>query len=254
MSIVKIGDVFESKSGQNVVVTDYKNAKQVQVKYQDKTGYVTTYTSGNLKKGNFKNPYKPLICEVGYIGVGAYNSGSSGATRKSYLCWRSMLIRCYSKEYVEAHPSYEDCSVCEEWHNFQNFAEWYEKQPNAGKKSFDLDKDLKILGNKVYSPDTCSFLPQEINKLLCDRGRFRGDLPRGVCKHGIKFKASINIEGKRVHIGVFKSQEDAYLAYTQEKEKYVRRMANKYREFLHPQVYENLLNWSLDAIKSKDVV
>lgn len=35
--------------------------------------------------------------------------------------WRSMIKRCYSKNYSIRNPTYKGCSVCKEWHLFSNF-------------------------------------------------------------------------------------------------------------------------------------
>lgn len=92
-----------------------------------------------------------------------------------YGVWRDMIYRCTSKK--ERLRNYWDCSVCEEWRYFSNFKDWCEKQDYKG---MSLDKDLKIPGNKVYSPEACMFVPQRINcSVLLSEGS-RGDLPLGV--------------------------------------------------------------------------
>ena len=88
----------------------------------------------------------------------------------AYSRWGSMLERCYSKNKMLRHPSYKDVTVCEEWLNFQNFAEWYENTfPKHIKDiKFHLDKDLLQQGieDKIYSPNTCIWLPQKINNFI----------------------------------------------------------------------------------------
>ena len=60
-----------------------------------------------------------------------------------------------------------DCSVYEGWHNFQNFAKWYEDNYyEIEEEQMHLDKDILVKGNKVYSPDTCVFVPETINGLF----------------------------------------------------------------------------------------
>lgn len=246
MTVIRIGDRFKNRQGDEVVVIFYESARKVTIEYQDEWRYVSTLEASNLRKGNFRNPNRRSIFGIGYLGVGRHRSSDEGSkTTKKYLAWHSMLVRCYDDNYIEKHPSYKDCYVCDDWHNFQNFSDWWEEQPNAPLSGYDLDKDLMVLGNKVYSPTTCSFVPQEINKLLCDRMRFRGDLPQGVCKHGKRFKSSISIDGVKTHIGVYSTPEEAYENYEKEKIRYVKEKARVHREILHPKVYENLMNWDL---------
>lgn len=71
-----------------------------------------------------------------------------------------MLNRCYNEKCQEKHPSYIECTVCDEWHNFQVFAKWHEENYING---FHLDKDIRIKGNKTYSPSACSFVSQSDN-------------------------------------------------------------------------------------------
>ena len=50
-------------------------------------------------------------------------------------------------------------SVCEEWLNYSNFRIWFDEHYVPCKNNqIDLDKDLLVQGNKVYSPETCVFL------------------------------------------------------------------------------------------------
>lgn len=122
------------------------------------------------------------------VGVNDF-SGScvvNGGKIKSYDFWKSMLCRCYNPKYHLRKPTYIGCSVCSEWLCFSNFKEWFDINYVEG---CQLDKDILIEGNKVYSPKSCRFIPGYINSLLNDRGSVRGDLPIGVSKNGNGFTA-----------------------------------------------------------------
>lgn len=131
-----------------------------------------------------------------------------------YSRWVSMIARCYSDKYLKRYPTYRDCSVCEEWLIFSNFKEWMVKQDWQGKH---LDKDLISTGNKVYSPETCLFISNEINGLLNTQQRRRGKLPQGVHfdKARNKFKAQCSVSGKVKALGRFESVKDAQLVYNE---------------------------------------
>lgn len=133
-----------------------------------------------------------------------------------YRKWRSMLTRCYSNLY----PSYKGCSVCNEWLTFSNFKSWMEQQDWEGK---ELDKDLLIEGNKVYSPETCLFIDAEVNLFLKDVKRSKGyeKLPNG------RFSARIKENNKDVRLGVFDTETQAKEAYLRAKNERLKQLVDK---------------------------
>lgn len=116
-------------------------------------------------------------------GVGYHGNLYEGSNSKSYRRWHYMMNRCYSKAIHELQPEYEGCSVCEEWLNYSNFKLWYDKNIEPWEvlgEDFELDKDILIKGNAVYSPETVSFVPKIINSLFTNGKKNRGDYPLGV--------------------------------------------------------------------------
>lgn len=114
------------------------------------------------------------------VGINDYEGSVyvNGKRIESYRCWKSMLERCYSSTFQIRCPTYVGCTVCVEWLSFSNFKKWYGENYREG---FELDKDILVEGNKIYSPDTCVFVPHYLNTILIDSGKSRGDLPLGVC-------------------------------------------------------------------------
>ncbi len=139
----------------------------------------------------------------------------SRSTCPYYSRWIGMLERCYSKEIINRRPSYLGCTVCEEWLIFSNFKQWMETQVWDG---LALDKDLKIPGNKEYSPAACVFIPIQLNSLLTGKHRNR-TLPDGVDyrKQNSKYRARYSYKGKSVYLGEYKSKQEASLAYRKHK-------------------------------------
>jgi len=240
---IKAGDVFFNTRGEEIVVLQYDNCNNVIVQFQDSFGYTKTTNSAYLREGWVKNPYFRSVYGVGYFGVGDFKSRRGHENEVLYNRWRHMLYRAYSDEYKSKNPTYENITVCEDWLNLQNFAKWYSNQPNAGRRGFDLDKDLIVLGNKEYGPEVCSFVPCQINSLLNDCGRASGKLPRGVCVNNKGFSAQVSINGERKRFGTYKTPEEAHEVYKMEKEKQVKIVAERYKSELHPKVYENLMDW-----------
>lgn len=164
---------------------------------------------------------------------------------KSYQVWHEMLLRCYDGKTQRKHPTYSECSVCDEWLSYSNFKKWFDDNYIEG---YELDKDIFIKGNKVYSPNTCCFVPKNINLLLIKRGASRGNCAIGVSKNRNYYIARLSKYGKQVHIGCFKTEQEAYLAYKKAKEETIKEVA--YNSFLkkeiNSKIYEALLNYKVE--------
>lgn len=179
-------------------------------------------------------------------GVGVFEKGKYSArtrmmdgtikTNNYYSIWLSMLSRCYNTPQDSVRfKKYIDCEVCKEWHYFQNFAEWYVNNSIDG---YQMDKDILVRGNKIYSPETCCFVPQEINNLIeirdQDRGQYMIGVNRDKRRPNSKFSArcSLLINGKRVYkaLGTYETEIDAFNAYKKHKEENIRYVADEYYE------------------------
>ena len=135
-----------------------------------------------------------------------------------YITWYSMIRRCYSDVALKHRPTYKGCKVSEEWLTFSNFRSWMSQQDWEGKQ---LDKDVLILGNKLYSSDTCVFVTMQVNVFLTDRRNDRGSFLIGVCKevNDKKFRVFCNnpFTGKQEHIGYFSSEIEGHEAWLSKK-------------------------------------
>jgi len=139
-----------------------------------------------------------------------------------YRVWLDMLRRCYDTKFHVKQPTYSNCYVCLEWLLFSNFKQWMEKQDWFGKA---LDKDLLSKGNRCYSPETCVFISKTLNNLLNTKEASRGALKIGVLKVNNTFSAQISVEGKRVRLSSFKTEEEASQAYINYKSNHIRNLA-----------------------------
>ena len=146
-----------------------------------------------------------------------------------YKKWKDVLRRCYSERFIQKYPNYRGCSICEEWKTFSNFMTWMKTQSWEGK---DLDKDILVPGNKVYSPGTCVFVSNSLNKLLLNSLAIRGKYQMGVTfnKEKNKFTAHIKKFGKKYHLGYFHTPEEAHEVYKKERSKYILEVAENLTE------------------------
>ena len=143
--------------------------------------------------------------------------------------WQRMFLRCYNPYYLKRNPTYNGCNVCEEWKDSIKFVEWCKSEKSGYSEGFALDKDILVKGNKIYSPQTCRFVPKFINGLFSTHKRNRGECPIGVRKTKAGTYQSLLTEyGKSKCLGTFLTIEEAFSKYKEEKEKYLKEVAEHF--------------------------
>lgn len=242
-----VGKVCKSKSSGDFKIVKYNDSKDVDIQFL-KTGYETVTRLDHIRNGNVKDPYLPSVFGVGILGT-KYLSTVNGVKTKEYMLWCDMLRRCYSDDYKKRNQTYIDCEVGDKFKSYEYFYEWCNKQVGFTNEGWHLDKDLLIKGSKVYSESTCVFLPQEINKALTKSDRIRGKYPIGVCLHSKSksFVAQVNKnKGKRRNLGYFKTEIEAFNAYKQAKETFIKEQANKWKDKIDDRAYNALINYEVN--------
>ena len=242
-----VGKVCKSKSSGDFNIVKYNNAKNVEIQFL-KTGFETSSQLEHIKNGNVKDPYVASVHGAGITGT-KYQPTINGVNTKEYDLWHSMLERCYSDIYKNKQPTYKDCKCSENFKSYEYFYEWCNKQIGFSNQSWQLDKDLLIKGNKVYSEDSCVFIPQEVNTLLTKRTTSRGEHLIGVywSKTANAFVAQVSKnKGKREHLGLFKTELEAFNVYKQAKESFIKEQANKWQSQIDPRAYEALMNYQVE--------
>lgn len=187
---------------------------------------------------------RKLVCGVGVFDA-PYVKTKDELTLKAYRHWNNMLQRCYGQSNFPSKPAYKNCSVCEQWYSFLSFRKWFDLNYVEG---YCLDKDLLLKGNKIYSPDTCCFVPPFVNTLLLSCKSSRGKYPIGVTGSGKHFCVKIYKYGKSVYVGFFKTTEEAFAAYKQAKEAYIKEVAQKYYDEgkITKRVYNALMKYEVE--------
>lgn len=134
-----------------------------------------------------------------------------------YRKWMGILERCFSEKLHLKQPTYKDCDITPDWIYFTKFKYWMESQAWKG---LELDKDLLVKGNKIYSPENCLFIPKRLNSSLTDRILNRGEYPLGVSFNKRAkspntkcYEASVSNK----YIGSFINATDAHKAWQQAK-------------------------------------
>lgn len=225
----RIGETSINHQGCLMKIVEYINSNDIIVEFQDDyKGRVHTHRWSFLK-GNVKNPYYPMVLGVGMIGS-KYPAKINNVETKEYQAWGNIIDRCFNKKIKEKCPTYQNVVCCDEWLLFENFYEWLHSQENFdkwGDKRWEIDKDILVKGNKVYSPETCCLVPQNVNSLFINKSNYRGDLPIGVKRSGKSFMARCSnpITCKREYLGSYSTPLYAFQAYKKYKEDLIRQIA-----------------------------
>ena len=230
--IDRTGEEVRNKFGSKMVIKEYRGCMDIDVYFPEYNWTFEHVDYSNFKRGKIKCPYEPRYYGKGYLGEGKYKMSINGKHTDEFDIWYEMLRRCYDPKYQERYPTYKGCKVEEYLLNFQNMGEWikdnYYEVPG---EQMCLDKDILCKGNKVYSRDTCIFVPERINKLFTKRDNSRGDCPIGVsdlpssnygvlCNNGYR---------KRIYLGTYLTEEEAFQAYKVYKEKLIKETIDSYK-------------------------
>ena len=246
--IDRTGEHHLNNEGYWMTIIEYVSNRECTIQFDEGcTIYKLQYNS--IIKGNVKNPYHPSVFGIGYLGEGRHLSKKDKKIAKSYNTWSSMLERGYDTSFNKKNPSYVNCLVNEEWHNFQNFGDWFEQnwKPYMD-RSWELDKDILIKNNKIYSPETCCFVPKEINNLFIKNNVRRGECPIGVHRVNNVYIVTCKTNAPSSYGGTYSTPEDAFQAYKIIKEIYIKETADKWRGQITEPCYEAMYNYKVEVI------
>jgi hypothetical protein len=246
----RVGEKNITNEGYTVEIVEYFGKENCTVKFIENSNTLKNIQYIAFKLGTVKNPHHTSVYGVGFLGVGKYKTSINKVATNEYRIWKSVIRRCYDDKELEKSPTYKGCSVAEEWHNFQNFAKWFEENYNPEyMEGWHLDKDILSKENKIYSPDTCAFVPQEINSLFTKTTCTRGEYPIGVyfSKKGRKFATQISKGTKqRLFLGYYNTTEQAFQVYKTAKEGYIKEVADKWKGQITERVYEVMYNYKVE--------
>ena len=241
--INRVGEENYNTFGTLMRIVEYINTSDITVEFQDEYKFRKKTNYMNFKNGRVKNPYDKIVFGVACIGSGKYGSWKDSRNDKgAYLAWTNMLQRCYLDIKGKNDAYYGIVKVCEEWLNFQNFAEWYESNyyyiPN---ERLHIDKDIKSCGCKLYSSDTCILIPQSINEVIRDNHRkiLNSDLPITIrrCNNGYRVKF------RKENLGVYKTIDECVNKYNNRKVEYIKELVDGYGDLLPYEVKNIILEW-----------
>lgn len=240
-TIDRIGEERVMGCGMKAKIIVYRKATDIDIEFED--GSIRRNVRyGDFLKGNVRNLYLPEVFGVGYIGD-TKTVDKNNKILKSYNCWHNMLMRCYSEVYQKDKPTYKKCKVCDEWLCYANFKEWYDNNIYTINEELNLDKDILIDNNYIYSPETCIFVPKYINSLFkgCSKNN---NLPTGIDFKNNRYCVRMKIKGKLKHLGVYDTLEEASEVYKKSKLELIKNVAEEYKGKIPNKLYDRLIEIS----------
>lgn len=228
----KTGETNLNTNGCLMEIIEYFNSKNIVVMFLDSYRYKKKTGYKQFKIGNVRNPYDKTYFGVGFSGVGKYNMYEGKKTNRVAQCWVDMLDRCYGIAHKEKYKTYKNCVVCDSWHNFQNFAEWYYNNNYDCEENLNLDKDIIYSGNNIYSPERCMLVPQSINKAAINWN--------GVSYHSrdLCWQAYIIYNKKQKYLGRFETEKEGRKVYLKYKNKLWQEIIDSWKDSLPNKVYD----------------
>lgn len=243
---------FKSNSFGEFIIIGYESSKSIEVEFVN-TKYTGLFELSKIRVGGLSDKFVPTLFDVGILG-GKYSTRLNNKSKYEYVLWRNMLMRCYDKKLHKTLTTYKECEASKNFKYYDYFHNWCHQQ--IGFRSFDdegntfhIDKDLLCKGNKLYSEDTCIFLPREVNIALTKREKLRGTSPLGVSfnTQNKMFRARISRnKGVESVLGDFDTEFEAFNVYKQAKESYLKQLAIKWCGKIDPRAYEALMNYQVE--------
>ena len=249
----RTGEKGVNNFGSKMVIVEYRTNRDIDIYFPEYNWTTKNREYKEFKNGQIKCPYERRYYGVGYVGEGKYKASENRKHTRTYIIWKNMLRRCYSEKEHKKQPTYIDCKVCEEWHNFQNFARWFnENYYEIEGERMELDKDILFKHNKIYSPETCVFVPETINLLFTKRQNDRGKSVIGTTPKNGKYIARCSIinlktgKSKQEYLGCYETQEKAFEVYKYYKEKNIKEVADYYKGQIPQKLYNALYEYKAE--------
>jgi hypothetical protein len=256
-AIKRKNDIYFNNIGYQFRILEYIDCNNVIIEFLN-TGYRTSVKVDSINRGSIRDPFERSVYNVGYLGIGPYKSTINYDTTKQYETWSGMMHRCYDILTLMRSPSYSKVIVDPIWHNYQNFALWFDNNyyelPNNEKLSLDKDLIPSIIGmhNKIYSPNTSCLLPININIAMHLGTKDKAySTPTGVRYIPSRVKpylAMLDLTNEARFLGYYTTKEEAFDAYKTEKQNYIYYLAEKYKYIIPDYIYQLLMQYKINDI------
>lgn len=243
----RVGESVSTKYGETGIIIKYNNSLDIEVEMSSLNGVSKINTQySHFKSGKIRSKFATTVYGIGCLG----DTYKDVHQIKSYKHWSKMLQRCYSPIYQEKQPTYKNCTVDKQWHNFTTFNDWFNKNYyEVEDEDMQLDKDILIKGNKTYGENTCIFVPRRVNSLFTKRESKRNSLPIGVYFNNSVKKLSVCCGdgfGKNTNLGECNTPTEGFLMYKRYKESVIKLIADSYNGKIPMNLYSAMINYEVE--------
>lgn len=229
--MVHEGEVYSSNKSGDFIVTNYINSMKIEICFLN-TGHKQYVQASKITTGKiWDRSVQYLIKGLGINDCVGYGDSTTNDS-EYYQKWVYLIDRC-SDSYKLRKPTYEGSFPCKEWVYYSNFKNWaIDEYKRIGEDfSLQLDKDILVKGNKIYSPETCCFVPNWLNMILvCGPTECKSGLPKGVSRKRDKFHAGIYSENKAISLGSYSDPMEAHQAWQLAKSNCIENAIVKYAD------------------------
>lgn len=252
--IDRTGEENVNNFGSKMIIVGYRNAHDIDIYFTEYNWTAKNTRYDYFRNGNISCPYERSVYAVGYLGEGEYKCKENGRITRVYTTWHSMLNRCYDDKFYKRRPTYKDCRVSEKFLNFQNFGMWDEENYyKIEGERIALDKDILYKHNKIYSPETCIYVPERINTLFTKSDNYRGDSVIGThCLKNGKYQVHCCLlnpktgKSKNKYLGIYDTQQKAFEIYKYYKEKNIKEVADYYKDKIPQKLYNAMYGYEVE--------
>lgn len=213
----RVGETFHHPKYGEYSIVEYLNCEKVRIRFS-RTGYECYSSYNHIQNKEVKD----------YFHRGKYGAckGCSHTDREAYKTWSNMIYRCNNSK------GYSSASICDEWLDFSVFLSWYDAQYKES--HWHLDKDILSNGQGIYSPQTCCFLPPQINTFFAKHKKAKG---YSYNKRRKKYESYCRDRGKYVHLGMYEDSHSARLAYLRYKRSLLEELIEPYLDRISVEIY-----------------
>lgn len=241
---LRAGQVFKTNEGGTFKIVKVLAGKLVRIKHNDRHGHEMEVYNRCVLKGSISNPYSRNLQGVGFLGVGKHIAHTDKKTTEVYEKWQSIIQRCYNPYKLDKHRKFMNHTVCDTWHSFQDFAEWY-TQLEYTDCNYQLVKNLIDLENTVYDATHCFLIPKSISMSLALAKH--GKYPYGIKFNKAKGKYQVVLHKKSTGgaLTSYDTLKQAIAGYVDHKEQHVKELANEWRNVISNRTYIALMSWKI---------
>ena len=244
-----IGKVFQSRASGDFKVVGVHNIRKNKnlnfvIEFIE-TGNQSIVSSNGVISRTVKDVFAKTVRGVGFVG----NYKGEVKKNRFYQTWKLLLDRCFPTEHREKHPTYENCTICDDWLCFDEFQRdcqeliGYEQKLEYPHIDFQLDKDILLHNNKHYNKENCIWLPQKLNSFFTNINSRNKTGFEGVSQTKHKnYATCISIDGKTRYIASSKTPFEAYLKYCKVKSEVLEMYLTDEFVFLDERIKEALRN------------